>query len=314
MKQARRGPQGPPRAFLYLVQVWRYDARMHSSFLSRYLRTSPRIITDPAQSEQKKEAGLGKAVGSFALKHGMKPSFKDMLRIRRGTEVVKFKPGVTPKFKGAPSEDPGKFGAFDKSIDRVSIGSELVGREARQMLRHEMRHAYQYGGGGAMKRMTDWRQGSRPFRAALGQSAMEMQAYSAGYKSIPKGLLQWAEVAPKYVGDAKGLAKIPYYAPPVALYGGLLGTGGTLSYKAWQQQKANNLRKSGGALPGLRKVKEHSDKRQYGVKHMMLRKMMTDSPGDWAVDSDDGKGVLGVTHKPTGFQFHIPRSKMAPSV
>jgi hypothetical protein len=68
------------------------------------------------------------------------------------------------------------------------------------------------------------------------------------------------------------------------------------------------------AISELKRAKEHSDKRQYGVKHQIIRKMMSDDPEAFFVDSDDGKGIVGVTHKKTGFRFHMPAGKVRPGL
>ena len=64
------------------------------------------------------------------------------------------------------------------------------------------------------------------------------------------------------------------------------------------------------AISELKRAKEHSDKRQYGAKHQIIKKMMTDDPDAFYIDSDDGKGIVGVTHKKTGFRFHMPTGKV----
>ena len=68
------------------------------------------------------------------------------------------------------------------------------------------------------------------------------------------------------------------------------------------------------AISELKRAKEHSDKRQYGVKHQIIKKMMTDDPDAFFIDSDDGKGIVGVTHKKTGFRFHMPAGKVKPGL
>lgn len=68
------------------------------------------------------------------------------------------------------------------------------------------------------------------------------------------------------------------------------------------------------AISELKRAKEHSDKRQYGVKHQIIKKMMTDDPDAFFIDSDDGKGIVGVTHKQTGFRFHMPAGKVKPGL
>lgn len=68
------------------------------------------------------------------------------------------------------------------------------------------------------------------------------------------------------------------------------------------------------AISELKRAKEHSDKRQYGVKHQIIKKMMSDDPDAFYIDSDDGKGIVGVTHKKTGFRFHMPAGKVRPGL
>lgn len=68
------------------------------------------------------------------------------------------------------------------------------------------------------------------------------------------------------------------------------------------------------ALPGLLQAKEHSDAGDYRQKGLLLRQMMDENPGDWVIDSDDGKGIVGVTHVPTGFRIHTRRAQLPPSL
>jgi hypothetical protein len=68
------------------------------------------------------------------------------------------------------------------------------------------------------------------------------------------------------------------------------------------------------ALPALLQAKAHSDKKDYRQKNILIRKMMNDKPDDWEIDSDDGKGIVGVTHLPTGFKLHLPKDRVAPGI
>lgn len=61
------------------------------------------------------------------------------------------------------------------------------------------------------------------------------------------------------------------------------------------------------ALPHLLDAKAHSDERRYSQKHQILVMLMRRNPGAFIIDSDDGKGIVGVTHVPTGFQMHAPK-------
>ena len=55
----------------------------------------------------------------------------------------------------------------------------------------------------------------------------------------------------------------------------------------------------------LQEAKAHSEARRYAHKAAILRKLMTDAPQDWIVDDPQHK-YHGVTHTPTGMQFHTP--------
>ena len=68
------------------------------------------------------------------------------------------------------------------------------------------------------------------------------------------------------------------------------------------------------ALPALRAAKEHSDAGDYSMKHKLIRQNMRRHADDWSIDSDDGKGIVGVTHIPTGFRLHMPKGIVDPAV
>lgn len=65
------------------------------------------------------------------------------------------------------------------------------------------------------------------------------------------------------------------------------------------------------AIDNLLAAKKHSDHRQYKYKHEILALMLSKSPEDFYIDSDDG-GIVGITHSPTKFKIHIPK-KLVPS-
>lgn len=67
------------------------------------------------------------------------------------------------------------------------------------------------------------------------------------------------------------------------------------------------------ALPKLLEAKRHSDASRYQLKHRLVRQSMQADPSAWVIDSDNGKGIVGVTHTPTGFRLHIPKSTVDPS-
>ena len=60
-------------------------------------------------------------------------------------------------------------------------------------------------------------------------------------------------------------------------------------------------------LPSLLEAKSHSDKKKYHMKHRIIADMMRRNPDAFVIDSDDGKGIVGVTHVDTGFRLHMPR-------
>lgn len=62
------------------------------------------------------------------------------------------------------------------------------------------------------------------------------------------------------------------------------------------------------ALPSLIKAKEHSDAQNYRMKHLVLSQMMRANPDHFVIDSDDGKGIVGITHVDTGFRLHVPKN------
>ena len=68
------------------------------------------------------------------------------------------------------------------------------------------------------------------------------------------------------------------------------------------------------ALPGLIRAKSESDRRRYPSKHKLIRMEMRKDPGSFVIDSDDGKGIVGITHVPTGFRIHMLRNQVGPGV
>lgn len=60
-----------------------------------------------------------------------------------------------------------------------------------------------------------------------------------------------------------------------------------------------------GALASLRQAKMESDRGNYGAKHDLLRQQIRLNPQHFIMDSEEG-GIVGLTHKPTGFKIHMP--------
>jgi len=63
-------------------------------------------------------------------------------------------------------------------------------------------------------------------------------------------------------------------------------------------------------LEKLKEIKALSDKRQYGAKHSKLQALLLKSPQKFIIDSE-GANIVGITHTPTGFRFHVPREVIA---
>jgi len=68
-------------------------------------------------------------------------------------------------------------------------------------------------------------------------------------------------------------------------------------------------------LPELQKAKQHSDEGQYADKGKLLFMLMMQSPQDFVIDQEpeDG-GHPGITHLPSGFQLHVPRTYIPAAV
>jgi len=61
-------------------------------------------------------------------------------------------------------------------------------------------------------------------------------------------------------------------------------------------------------LQQLLVAKAFSDKGNYVAKNRYLSQLMRRDTDAFIIDSDDGKGIVGVTHKPTGFRIHMLKS------
>ena len=57
-------------------------------------------------------------------------------------------------------------------------------------------------------------------------------------------------------------------------------------------------------------AKAHSDRRNWDAKHRELTKLIRAKPDEWFVDDESDVYVVGITHAPTEFKFHIPREKL----
>lgn len=63
-------------------------------------------------------------------------------------------------------------------------------------------------------------------------------------------------------------------------------------------------------LHDLKKAKSYSDVRKYEAKHLLMRQLLNDTPEEFMVDSEDS-GIIGITHIPTGFRMHLPKTVIA---
>lgn len=68
------------------------------------------------------------------------------------------------------------------------------------------------------------------------------------------------------------------------------------------------------ALARLLLAKSYSDRKEYLRKHAVLRGLLTEAPNDFFIDSRADTGILGLTHRPTHFQIHMPSHMMPAGV
>jgi hypothetical protein len=63
-------------------------------------------------------------------------------------------------------------------------------------------------------------------------------------------------------------------------------------------------------LKQLLQAKQESDRSNYHAKNDILRKMMTEAPHEFMIDSELPGGIVGLTHKPTNFRIHTQRKAL----
>lgn len=61
-------------------------------------------------------------------------------------------------------------------------------------------------------------------------------------------------------------------------------------------------------LKQLIEAKKKSDKNDYGAKHKILSELLREHSKEFKVDSLLHNNYVGLTHKPSGFKIHAPRS------
>lgn len=63
-------------------------------------------------------------------------------------------------------------------------------------------------------------------------------------------------------------------------------------------------------LAALLDAKARSDRRDYAGKSAILRQLLKSNADEFYVDSDDGHGIVGLTHAPLGFRIHLPQDQL----
>ncbi len=66
-------------------------------------------------------------------------------------------------------------------------------------------------------------------------------------------------------------------------------------------------------IDDLLTAKQYSDKKQYDQKHAKLRALLDKHGKDFFIDSSE-KGIVGLTHRPSGFRIHAPLHVIPPQM
>lgn len=61
-------------------------------------------------------------------------------------------------------------------------------------------------------------------------------------------------------------------------------------------------------LQRLIEAKKKSDNKEYQSKNKIIQDLLAKHPRDFKIDSLLDKNYVGLTHKPTGFKIHAPRT------
>ena len=61
-------------------------------------------------------------------------------------------------------------------------------------------------------------------------------------------------------------------------------------------------------LKKLIEAKKLSDRNNYGEKNKVLGELLKKYPREFKIDSNLNNKYIGLTHKPSGFKIHAPRS------
>jgi len=57
-------------------------------------------------------------------------------------------------------------------------------------------------------------------------------------------------------------------------------------------------------VPELLRAKAESDRKNYSAKHDIIHRLIKESPDEFVIDSEES-GIYGITHRPSGFKFHL---------
>ena len=176
--------------------------------------------------------GISRGLSNVAVKTGLKPSVREMLKVRRGLNVTKDTgvEGMHIPMNGAKGFKPGRvavledgdLGAYYPRRKQIRLAAE----SGRDTLRHELAHAYQDRGSGPLQRMMNWAtESNRPtLKRSFGDAMIEAQARMVEHRGVLKGLRAWGEDAELYLDGARGVAALPYYVS--RMVGNNMGAGG----------------------------------------------------------------------------------------
>lgn len=140
------------------------------------------------------------------------------------------------------------------------------------------------------------------------------------YQKYHNRLVVWDKLFQAHGGqfDRKYLSGGSNYKKPEKIYKALEAAGlepedDTITRVLQEEETEPGFRKVAATVVELTKAKELSDSERYDEKAVLLRNLMMEHPGDFVIDSS-GKGHPGITHTPTGFQFHLPKKFIPPTV
>jgi hypothetical protein len=90
-------------------------------------------------------------------------------------------------------------------------------------------------------------------------------------------------------------------------------TGGLASYLAARKalaelfpEREKHRAKEASLINELKAVKQESDARNWKAKHGRIRELLRRYPNDFYIDSSGPHNIVGITHRSTGFRYHMP--------